>query len=65
MLTFDTDRERSAQELADKLFFEFEKNGDRYTPRRKIGDHATRENLTIEEVEAVLERWKLEGPHGG
>ena len=22
-------------------------------------------NLTIEEVERVLERWKLEGPHGG
>lgn len=65
MQTFDTDRERAAQELAEKLFFAFEKHGDRYSLHRKIGDHAKRENLTIEEVEAVLERWKLEGPHGG
>lgn len=65
MQTFDTDRERQALELADKLFFELEKHGDRYSLRRKIGDRAERENLTLEEVEAVLERWKLEGPHGG
>ena len=32
---------------------------------RNIGDHARRDNLTLDEVEHVLERRKLEGPHGG
>jgi hypothetical protein len=47
------------------LFFKLEKQGDRYSLLRKIGDHARRYNLTLDEVEHVLERWKLEGPHGG
>jgi len=61
----DTDRERAAYDLAERLFFELEKHGDRFSLRRKIGDRARRDNLTIGEVEQVLERWKLEGPHGG
>lgn len=61
----DTDRERAANDLAERLFFDLEKQGDRFSLRRKIGDHARRDNLTISEVEQVLERWKLEGPHGG
>jgi len=65
MQNFDTDRERAAMDLAERLFFDLEKHGDRFLLRRKIGDHAQREDLTIEEVEQVLERWKLEGPHGG
>jgi hypothetical protein len=65
MQNFDTDRERAASDLAERLFFELKKHGDRFSLRRKIGDHARRDNLTIDEVEQVLERWKLEGPHGG
>jgi hypothetical protein len=65
MEKFDTDRERAANELAERLFFELEKHGDRFSLHRKIGDHARRDNLSIDEVEQVLERWKLEGPHGG
>lgn len=65
MKTFENDCERAANDLAERLFFELEKHDDRYSLRRKIGDHARRENLTINEVEQVLERWKLEGPHGG
>lgn len=65
MQAADTNRERAAYELAERLFFDLEKHGNRYSLRRKIGDHARRENLTIGEVEEVLERWKLEGPHGG
>jgi hypothetical protein len=65
MEKFDTDRERAANELAERLFFALEKHGDRFTLQRKIGDHARRDNLTLDEVEQVLERWKLEGPHGG
>ena len=61
----DTDRERAAYDLAERLFFELEKHGDRFSLRRKIGDRARRDNLTIGEVEQVLERWKLEGPQGG
>ncbi|MGK2922726.1 MAG: hypothetical protein ACSLE4_08070 [Methyloceanibacter sp.] len=61
----DTDRERAAYDLAERLFFELEKQGSRFSLRRKIGDHARRDDLTLEEVEQVLERWKLEGPHGG
>jgi hypothetical protein len=44
--------------LAERLFLEFEKNGDRFSLRRKIGDHARRDDLTLDEVEQVLERWK-------
>jgi hypothetical protein len=65
MQNFETDRERAANDLAERLFFELEKQGDRYSLYRKIGDHARRDNLTLDEVEQVLERWKLEGPHGG
>jgi len=65
MHVFTTGRERAAKDLAERMFFELEKHGDRFTLRRKIGERATRENLTIDEVEQVLERWKLEGPHGG
>ena len=61
----DTERERAAYDLAERLFFDLEKQGDLFSLRRKIGDHARRDNLTISEVEQVLERWKLEGPHGG
>ena len=65
MKGFESDRERAAKDLAERLFFELKKHDGRYSLRRKIGDHARRENLTIDEVEQVLERWKLEGPHGG
>jgi hypothetical protein len=65
MQNFDTDRERAANDLAERLFFELRKNGDRFSLRRKIGDRARRDDLTLDEVEQVLERWKLEGPHGG
>ncbi len=65
MQNFDTDRERAANDLAERLFFKLEKNGERFSLRRKIGDLARRDDLTIDEVEQVLERWKLEGPHGG
>jgi len=65
MQNFETERERAAHDLAERLFFELEKQGNRYSLCRKIGDHARRDNLTLDEVEHLLERWKLEGPHGG
>jgi len=45
--------------------FLLEKHENCYSLCRKIGDHARRDNLNLDEVEHVLERWKLEGPDGG
>jgi hypothetical protein len=65
MQNFQSDRERAAHDLAERLFFDLERQGNCYSLHRKIGDRARRDNLTLDEVEHVLERWKLEGPHGG
>jgi hypothetical protein len=54
MQNFETDRESAANDLAERLFFELEKQGNRYSLCRKIGDHARRDNLTLDEVEHVL-----------
>jgi hypothetical protein len=59
-------RERAAEYLAERLFFEFEKQGgNSYALRRKLGKFEPQNNLTLNEVEKVLELWKLRGPHGG
>jgi hypothetical protein len=58
-------RERAAQYLAERLFFDLEKHGDSYSLYRKIGGFAPQHNLSLDEVEKVLELWKLQGPHGG
>lgn len=38
MQNFDPDRERAANDLAERLFFELDKYGDQFSLRRKIGD---------------------------
>jgi hypothetical protein len=58
-------RERAAFDLAERLFFKLERTGDRYSLRREVGEFAPRTGLSLEEVEQLLERWKLQGPHGG
>jgi hypothetical protein len=58
-------RERAAFNLAKRLFFKLEKKGDRYSLRRKVGEFAPQDDLNLQEVEQILERWKLQGPHGG
>jgi hypothetical protein len=65
MQDFGTGRERAAHDLAERMFFKLEKNGDRFSLCRKIGGFTQQDNLTIDEVEQLLERWKLQGPHGG
>ena len=60
-----TMRERAAEYLAERLFFELEKHGDLYSLYRKIGGFTPEQNLPLAEVEKVLELWKLQGPHGG
>jgi len=58
-------RECAASDLAERLFFELEKEGERYSLCRKTGDFVPQSDLTLDEVERLLERWKLQGPHGG
>jgi hypothetical protein len=67
MRTQDSDRERRLRALASRLLFKLEKDGTRFTLTRDVDVPAPvrHENLTVEEVEDVLETWKLRGPHGG
>jgi hypothetical protein len=58
-------RYRAVQYLAERMFFDLEKHGDRYSLSRKLGGFTPQRNLTLNEVEKVLELWKLQGPHGG
>ena len=58
-------REREAFDLAERLFFKLEKQGDRYSLRQDVTEFAPQNNLSLDEVEQLLERWKLQGPHGG
>ena len=58
-------REREAFDLAERLFFKLEKQGDRYSVRQDVTEFAPQNNLSLDEVEQLLERWKLQGPHGG
>lgn len=58
-------RQRNAEYLAERLFFQLEKQGDLYSLCRKTGGFTPQQNLTLTEVEKVLELWKLQGPHGG
>ena len=64
-MTRPADRQRQLQRLAEKLFFELRKEGDRYALSRKLGEFVPQSDLTLEEAEEILERWKLRGPHGG
>jgi hypothetical protein len=63
----DSYREKAVRELAARLFFKFEKLGGRFTITRSVDVPAPvrHENLTLAEVEEVLNTWKLRGPHGG
>jgi hypothetical protein len=60
-------RERAVAHLAAELLFRIEKRGDRFTLERDadVGSRVRRENLTLDEVEELLETWKLRGFHGG
>jgi hypothetical protein len=66
----DTDkveRERRLRELATKLLFTLEKQGAMFTLARDVDvpEPVRHENLTLDEVEDILNTWKLRGPHGG
>ncbi len=67
MLESEAEREARLRQLAGKLFFSLNKQGARFTLYRNIDvpKPVCHQGLTLEEVENVLNTWKLRGPHGG
>ena len=63
----EAEREARLRELAAKLFFTLERQGLRFALYRDVdvSQPISRDGLTIDEVEDVLNTWKLRGPHGG
>ena len=56
-------RKRAAFDLAERFFLQAEKK-DRYSLSREVGEFAPQTDLSLDEVEMILERWKLQGPGG-
>ena len=61
------EREERLGQLASKLFFTLEHRGSRYDLYRDadVSRPVQHQGLTLDEVEEILNRWKLRGPHGG
>ncbi len=60
-------RENRLRTLADHLEFTMEKSGGRFTLTRTadLSRPERRKNLTLDEVEQLLDTWKLRGLGGG
>jgi hypothetical protein len=67
MATKEIDREREMLDLAERLFFEVEKENGLYSFRRDVDvpEPVKRENLTLTEAEELLSTWQMKGEHGG
>ena len=63
----EADREARLRELAAKLSFRLDRQGLRFALYRDVdvSQPVRRDGLTIDEVEDLLNTWKLRGPHGG
>ena len=63
----EADRERRLHGLAAKLLFRFERRGTRFSLYRDVDvpKPVRHDELTLDEVEDILNTWKLRGPHGG
>jgi hypothetical protein len=61
------DREARLRELAARLLFTLENQGSRFALYRDVDvpKPVRHDRLTLDEVEDVLNTWKLRGPHGG
>jgi hypothetical protein len=62
----EADRERRLRELASKLLFTIERRGSRFALYRDVDvpKPVRHDDLTLDEVEDILNTWKLRGPHG-
>jgi hypothetical protein len=60
-------REAHLRALADKLLFQVEKTGDRFTLSRTadVSQPVRHSQLTLEQAEDLLATWKLRGLQGG
>jgi hypothetical protein len=63
----EADREARLRELASKLFFTLKSQGSHFVLYRDVdvSRPVRHEGLTLDEVESILNTWKLRGPHGG
>jgi hypothetical protein len=63
----EPDREARLRELASQLLFSMENQGGRFRLYRDadVSRPVRHEGLTLDEVEVILNTWKLRGPHGG
>jgi hypothetical protein len=63
----EADREARLRELASKLFFTLKSQGSRFALYRDVDvpEIVRHDDLTFDEVEDILNTWKLRGPHGG
>ncbi len=61
------EREAHLFSLAERLQFSVEKTGDRFTLTRtaEVKRPERRSDLTLEQAEELLRRWKLRGLGGG
>jgi hypothetical protein len=61
------DREAHLRTLAKELQFSVEKHGDRFTLTRTadVSRPERETDLTLDQMEALLRRWKLRGLGGG
>lgn len=60
-------REQAASELAAQLLFKLENREGRFSLYRDadVRNPVRHDDLTLDEVEELLETWKLRGFHGG
>jgi hypothetical protein len=60
-------REAHLRALADKLMFNMEKSGDRFTLTRTVdvSRPVCHSRLTLQQAEDLLSTWKLRGLQGG
>ena len=67
MLEHEADREARLRALASKLFFTLTRHDSRFGLYRDVdvSKPVRHEHLTLDEVEDLLNTWKLRGPHGG
>ena len=63
----DTEREAQLRTLAERLEFRMDGTAGRYTLTRTVDLSRTEreDNLTLDQVEKLLETWKLRGLGGG
>ena len=63
----ESERRARLQELASKLSFTLNNQGRRFALYRDadVPEPVRHEGLTLDEVEDILNTWKLRGPHGG